>query len=71
MPERPHSEILANETVIMSNVFCVFGMNIMELIQGSANGKGHSCVSNVDSVCCCVFRLTVVKAFVTFSRVIA
>lgn len=43
----------------------------MELIEGSAYGKGHSCVSNMDSVCCCVFRLAVVKVFVTFSRVTA
>lgn len=43
----------------------------MELIEGSADGKGCSCVSNMDSVCCYVFRFTVVKAFVTFSRVTA
>lgn len=44
----------------------VFERNIMELIEGSADGKGRSCVSNMDSVCCCVFRLTVVKVCVTF-----
>lgn len=66
------SEVLANETVIVSNAFNVFfERNIMELIDGSADIKGHSCVSNMDSVWCCIFRLTVVKTFVTFPRVTA
>lgn len=65
-------EVLANETVIVSNAFHVcLWENIMELTEGSADIKGHSCVSNMDSVWCCIFRLTVVKAFVTSSRVTA
>jgi len=48
-----------------------FERNIMELSEGSAEIKGHSSVSNMDSVWCHIFRLTVVKGFVTFPGVIA